>query len=155
MDPISASANIIALVGFTCKSCQALHAFFRGLSEARGDIMQFCSTLKSLESTLQCINSLCTDSDITPHLSHSFTDGLKACYIELETVESRCRKARKMLQKGRMSSSWARLRWYLSAEHWLKRFFARIQTYQMLFSLELSTLQTQVCALRCIARCKG
>lgn len=142
MDPVSATANIITIIDIACRSCRGLHSFFRGMSEARGDILHFCATLQSLESTLQCIGSLCTNPDIKHYLTHNFTACLKECFAELGAVDSKCRKAHSSIQKGKLQSSWARLRWYLSAEHWLNKFFAHVRTYHMIFSLELSTLQT-------------
>ena len=142
MDPVSATASVIAIAGVAGKSCQALLSFFHGISEAQEDILQFCKTLQSLESTLQCIRSLCTDPNVRQHLTQNFTVCLKECFSELEAADTKCRKAQNLMQRGKMQSSWARLRWYLSAEHWLKKFFFHVQTYHTVFSLELSTLQT-------------
>ena len=142
MDPISATANIIAIVGVAVKSCQALQSFFRGISEAREDILQFCRTLKSLESMLSCIGSLCIDPNIGQYLTANFTRCLEECHSELQTARTRCQKAQRLIRKGTIKSSLARLIWFSSAEHWLEKFFSQIQTYHMVFSLELSTLQT-------------
>ena len=142
MDPISTTASIISITGLACHSCQALISFFHGISEARGDILHFCSTLQSLDSILQSIKSLCIDARIKQHITLNLTVCLEKCASEVQLVDAKCQKAQKLIQRGPLHSSWARLRWYLSAEHWLKKFFARVQTYHAILSLECSTLQT-------------
>lgn len=142
MDPVSVTASIISITDFACKSCQALLSFFRGISKAKKDILKFCRTLQSLDSTLQCIRSLCVNPDIQPHLTENLKLGLDECLSVLEAANKKCQKAQNLLREGRMQSSWARIRWYASAEHWLDDFFVHIQTYHMVFSLELSALQT-------------
>lgn len=147
MDPLSVTASVIAITGFACKSCQALISFFQGISGARGDILQICATLQSLESTMQSIKLLCIDPAIKQSITYNLTECLKECFSELEIADAKCRKARMLIHKGKVQSSWARLRWYLSAESWLEKFFARIQTYQMIISLEWSILHTYVSTL--------
>ena len=144
MDPLSGAANIIAIAGLACKTCQALVSFFHGIAKAREDILQFCKILRSLDSTLQCIKSLCIDTPTEQYLTQNFITCLKECFSELEHANGKCAKAQVLMRKGKMQSSWARMKWYLSAEYWLEDFLSHIQTYHMVFSLELSTVQTQV-----------
>ena len=142
MDPVSATANIIAITQIACKSCQALLSFFRGISKAKESILQSCKKLQSLESTLQCIGSLCVEPSVRRHITENMTSCLMECFSELEAADKKCRKAQESLEKGKMQSSWARVKWVSSAEDWLDEFFSHIQTYHMIFSMELSILQT-------------
>ena len=141
MDPVSATANVVAIVGIACKSCQALRTFVRGINEAPDDIRQYCATLRSLESTLKCIKSLIADPAIGPHLLRNVGTSLEECSIEVQSVDSKCRKAQEAMQKGKIRNGVTRIGWHLSGEHSLERFFARLQRWYMVFSLELSTLQ--------------
>ena len=141
MDPVSATANVVAIVGIACKSCQALRSFFRGIIEAPDDIRQYCATLRSLESTLKCIKSLITDPAIGQHLLRNVGTSLEECSIDLQSVDAKCRKAQGALQKGKIRNGVTRVGWHLSGEHSLERFFARLQRWYTVFSLELSTLQ--------------
>lgn len=141
MDPVSATANIVAIVGVACKSCHALHSFFRGISEAPDDIRQYCATLRSLESTLKCMKTLITDPTVGQHLLRNVGTSLEECSIDLQSVNAKCRKAQGAMQKGKFRNSVTRVGWYLSGEHSPERFFARLQRWYTVFSLELSTLQ--------------
>ena len=142
MDPVSATANIIAITQVACKSCQALLTFFRGISKAKEDILQSCKKLQSLESTLQCIGSLCIEPSVRRHITENLTGCLTECRSELAAADKKCRKAQESIGKGKMQSSWARVRWVSSAEDWLGNFFSRVQTYHVIFSMELNILQT-------------
>lgn len=144
MEPVSSTASIIAITGLACKSCQTLISFFRDISEVRADILHFCCTLQSLDSTLQDIKLLCTDPQINQYITPNLTNCLESCLSEVQDVDTKCQKAQKLIQRGTLHSGWARLRWYLSAEHWLKKFLAHIQTYHIVLSLEWSTLQTKI-----------
>ena len=141
MDPVSATASILAIVEAACKSCHALHSFFRGISEAPDDIRQYCATLRSLKSTLQCMRSLITDPTFGQHLLRNVGTSLEECSIDLQSVDAKCRKAQGAMQKGKLRNGVTRLGWCLSGEHSLERFFARLQRWYSIFSLELSTIQ--------------
>ena len=142
MDPVSATANIIAITHVACKSCQALLSFFRGISKAKEDILQSCKKLQSLDSTLQCIGALCVEPSVQRHITENLRNCLMECFSELEAVDKKCRKAQEAMGKGKMQSSWARFKWVSSAEDWLDNFFSHVQTYHIVFSMELSILQT-------------
>lgn len=141
MDPVSATANIAAIVGIACKSSHALHSFFRGISEASDDIRQHCATLRSLKSTLECMKSLVTDPTVGQHLLRNIGTSLEECSIDLQNVDTRCRKAQGAMLRGKVRNGVTRVGWCLSGEHSLKRFFARLQRWYTVFSLKLSTLQ--------------
>ena len=142
MDPVSATANIIAITQISCKSCQALLSFFRGISKAKEEILQSCKKLQSLESTLQCIGSLCVEPSVRRHITENLISCLTECFSELVAADKKCQKARDSMGKGKMQSSWARVKWVSSAEDWLNNFFSHVQTYHVIFSIELSILQT-------------
>lgn len=141
MDPLSVTANAIAVVGITCKTCRSLYHFFRGLAEVSDDVRRICKTLQSLESVLSSIQLLHADAEIERYITREFKVCLEECMLDIRSVEARVRKADMLLQKGRLHRSWAQLKWSSTADHWLDKFFARVQTYHTVFSLELITLQ--------------
>lgn len=141
MDPVSATASMITLVEVACKSCHALHDFFRGISEAPDDIKQYCAILRSLKSTFQCMRSLIADPTVGQHLLRNVGTSLEECSVDLQSVDAKCRKAQEAMQRGKVRNSVTRIGWYLSGEHSLEKFFARIQRWYTIFSLEMSSLQ--------------
>lgn len=141
MDPVSATASIIAIVEVACKSCHALHDFLRGISEAPDDIKQYRATLRSLKSTLQCMQSLIADPTVGQHLLRNVGTSLEECSIDIQSVDAKCWKAQGAMQRGKVRNGVTRVGWYLSGEHSLERFFARLQRWYTIFSLEMSTLQ--------------
>ena len=72
-------------------------SFFQGISAAKGDILQFCTTLQALDSTMQSIKSLSTDPDINHYITPDSTACLKDCFAELEAVDAKCRKVQKLV----------------------------------------------------------
>ena len=141
MDPISATASMITIVEVACKSCHALHDFLRGISEAPDDIKQHRATLRSLKSTLHCMQSLIADPTVGQHLLRNVGTSLEECSMDLQSVDAKCRKAQGAMQRGKMRNGVTRVRWYLSGEHSLEKFFARLQRWYTIFSLEMSTIQ--------------
>jgi hypothetical protein len=64
---------------------------------------------------------------------------LSNCMADFRVMESRLRRLNGHLEKGGLRRTWARLKWS-STDHYLHRFFTRVQTYHVTFSLDLLTL---------------
>lgn len=141
MDPFSTTANAIAVIGITCKTCQSLYYFFSEISDAPKDVRQHFQALQSLGSVLSNIQVLFAHSEVQPHVSVEFKACLRECIADVHTVETKVCKVNSSFQKGRLHRTWARLKWSSSTDHWLGKFFDRIQTYHTIFSLELITIQ--------------
>jgi hypothetical protein len=141
MDPLSAAANTIAVLGLTGQSCQFLFNFFRSVLEAPKDIQHYTATLRALHSTFSRIQLLCLDEHYSVRLSPEFGPQLTQCMIDLKTTAAKIRKIDDMLTKSRVLRTWAKFKWSSSSDHWLGKFFSRVQMYHTMFSLELMTIQ--------------
>ena len=148
MDPLSVTANTFAILGFVGQSSQFLYTFFRGVAEAPADVQQYGAILLALHDTFLGIRSLHDSHYSQIAFTAGFSNRLEECLKDFRAVESRIRKIDEMLKKGKIRRTWARLKWSSSAGHWLESFFARLQTYQTVFSLELATLQLLACIVQ-------
>ena len=141
MEPLSITASVVTLLAVACTSCQSIHSFLGGFADAPHDIKRNCAALQSLKSTLHCIQSLPAEFEIGQYFTENLKARLEECMTDLCVVETRVHKAQGQIRKGKLRKTWMRLRWSVSDEHWLGRFFARVQTYQTVFALELMMLQ--------------
>ena len=144
MDPLSATANCIAIVGIAYKSCQSLNELFHGLTEAPKEVCQSCAAVKSLAAILSHIISLHNEGREEQVFSLDFQNCLQTCASDVVLVEKRLMKMDASLRKGILHRSWTKLKWSSSADQWLGRFFDRVQTYNVVFSLELVALQMYI-----------
>lgn len=140
-DPLSLSISILTLVGIAGDSCQHLFNFFRTVSDAPKEVQRQISTLQALASTFKNIESLCTVECDGVGFTSEFRVRIDECMADLRAIQSRIRKVNDRMEGGKTRRTWARLKWSLTADIWLSKFFARVQTYQTNFALDLLTLQ--------------
>lgn len=142
MDAISATANVVAIVGFLGESCQFIISFLRGVSDAPKDIQSHDITLRALHAVFQRIQALCVDNAPTLQFSPGFSNRLEEWMEDFKNIEAKLHSAEQRCRKEKRARMWARMRWALSSEHWLGKFFLRAQLYHHVISLELTLLLT-------------
>lgn len=140
-DPLSVSVSVLTLVGIAGESCQHLFNFLRTVSEAPKEVQRQIATLQALASTLRNIESLGKDDCAGVGFTSEFRVRIDECMVDLHAIESRIRKVNDQMEGGKTRRTWARLKWSLTADLWLNKFFARVQIYQASFALDLLTLQ--------------
>ena len=86
MDPLSATANNIAVLGIAYTSCQSLYNIIRGFVEAPKDVRQNCRALQSLVSVLASIKSLRVERDNELCFTSNFVARLEACLSDIRLV---------------------------------------------------------------------
>ena len=140
-DPLSATASTIAVISFAGASCQFLFDFIRTVSGAPKDIQHHVVSLRALRSTFATIETLIKEIALEKLLSREFHNRLNECMEDIRVIETRVRKANEDLKRSKSHRTWTRLKWSLSADHWLSKFFVRVQTYHTIFCLDLLVLQ--------------
>lgn len=143
MDPVSMTANTVAIVGFAGQSGRLLYEFLRTLSDAPKEIQQHIATLKALSSTFAGIQTLGQHMPAELAWSSGFRARLSECIEDFQAAEIKMKKLNEHLEKGHLRRTWARLKWS-SSDNYLRSFFTRVQTYHTTFSLDLLTLHMYV-----------
>jgi hypothetical protein len=143
MDPLSITANTVAVVGFAGQSCRLLYEFLRTVSDAPQEIQQHITALKALSSTFAGIQTLGQHMPAELAWSSGFRARLSECMADFQATEIKMKKLNEHLEKGRLRRTWARVKWS-SSDHYLRRFFTRVQAYHTTFSLDLLTLHMYV-----------
>ena len=142
-DPLSVTANLVAVIGIAGQSCRLLFEFLQTVSEAPKEIQQQITALKALSSTFRGIQTLGQHMPAELAWSSEFHALLLECMTDLRAMESKMKKLNEHLERGRMRRTWARLKWS-SSDLDLRKFLARVQTYHTTFSLDLLTLHMYV-----------
>ena len=141
MDPLSATASAIAIIGLLGQSCQFVSRFLGGISDASASIRARHTTLQALSASLRKIQALYAENSQITEPAPEFAAQVADCMTDFVTIEAKLRKAIEGLNKGRCTRRLAKLKWSISSEDWLKRFLTRVQRYHAVMSLELMTLQ--------------
>ena len=140
MEPLSATASVISVVGLLSQSCGFVATFFRGISDAPVDIKRHRVVLQGLDTTVRELHTRCRENASTITLSPAFSNLLAECMADFATIETKLRQAEESCGKGYRRRIWGRMKWSLSSEHWLGKFLRRLQQYCAVISLELQLL---------------
>ena len=137
MDPLSATASAITVVGLLSQSCLFVFDFLRNISDATFVIKNHYLALQALHADLRKIQDLHTKSPSLIELTPQFSILLPEILADFTTIEAKLRKIRAKLGQGKGTKAWAKVTWSLSSEQWLHKFLGRVQTYHAIFSSEL------------------
>jgi len=146
-DPLSITANIVAVLAFSVQSCSVLVETFRRLRDAPAQLRHTTVWIQALQSTFSELHNLASDPrflDFQAHVPDSFATQLAECRADLDKVESRVRRVSADLQKRGIKQSWTRIQHCFLGEQWLHQFSGRLQMYQSVFTVDLITIQLQV-----------
>ena len=144
MDPLSATANIVAILVVSIQSCAHLVEFFQRLADAPSEIQQNSVWLRALQSTFTELNTLAQDpcfSDFQAQLPAGFDARLGDCRADLLRMEARVRQACAGLRGGRVLQTWTKARHCFTSEQWSIKFSRRLQMYHSTFAIDLATIQ--------------
>jgi len=144
MDPLSATANIVAVLVVSIQSCSFLVKFFRDLADAPPEVRHNAIWLGILHSTFGELRSLVVDprfGDVQAQLPVGFASRLADCQAGLGEMEARIRRIDRDLRGGRMLQTWTKVKYSLTSEQLLAKFSGRIQLYQSAFTVDLITIQ--------------
>ena len=137
MDPLSATASAVTVVGLLSQSCLFVFDFLRNFSDASFVIKNHYLALQALHADLRKIQDLHTKNPSLVELTPQFSVLIPEMLADFTTVEAKLRKIRGKLGEGKGTKAWARVTWSLSSEQWLDKFLSRVQTYHAIFSSEL------------------
>jgi hypothetical protein len=143
-DPLSITANIVAVLGFSIQSCNYLVDFFKRIADAPAEVEHNIIWLEALHSTFSELHALGKDAnlhDTQIELPSGFNARLEDCKADLLEMESRVRRVGHNLKGGRIQQTWTKVRYSFTAEQWLTKFSRRLQTYQTTFTLDLMMIQ--------------
>ena len=152
-DPLSSSASILAIAGFTVESTKVVFKFFRGVTSIPDSVHKSLHALQSLQIVLTCLQQRGTSLASPYHFSSHFCSRLQECLADLKAFEAKLEAIDKELRKNEISKhdwngkarrSWERLKWLLVGEHELDEFLDRVKLYKDEFLLELLTLLVYV-----------
>ena len=141
MDPISASVNFLTLLNAAGSSSVFLYKFFKGLQKARREIQYHFFLLEGLSEIFSALYSLHVEPRIQRELPKDFLLRLESCSMDLQEVEAKVQNLCLCIKGGTINKSWAKIKWSLDSQDWLKGFFARVQGYHAEFSLKLHCVQ--------------
>ncbi|KAL9024061.1 MAG: hypothetical protein Q9180_008010 [Flavoplaca navasiana] len=145
-EPLSASASIIAVVGFAAESSKLIFSFFQGITHAPATIHDSALALSSLYLTLTKLHQSGTKLDTNYKFPAHFCGRLNDCLKDLRTFEAKRDKidavfsnrgTRKHDWDTKTRRSWERVRWLLVGEQETRRFLEKVKMYQNEFILEL------------------
>ncbi|KAL8714062.1 MAG: hypothetical protein Q9225_006637 [Loekoesia sp. 1 TL-2023] len=153
VEPLSATASIIAVVGFAAESSKLMFKVFQGVVHRPANIHDASLALKSLYVTLTNLQQRSTKLDPKYEFPAHFCQRLNDCLKDLKTFEAKIGKVDAILGKegtrkrdwdGKTRRSWERIRWLLVGEQETRRFLEKVKLYQNEFSLELLGLLTLI-----------
>ena len=145
-EPLSASASIIAVVGFAAESSKLIFSFFQGIAHAPANVHDSALALSSLSVTLTNLQQSGTKLDPKYKFPAHFRSRLNDCLKDLKAFEAKIDKIDAVLSNRGTSRhdwdtktrrSWERLRWLLVGEQETRRFLEKVTMYQNEFVLEL------------------
>jgi len=143
-DPLSATANIVAILVVSIQSCAQLVEFYQKLADAPAEVRHNALWLRTLQSTFGELQTLAQDprfSDFQAHLPANFDARLTNCRADLQQTEARVRRVCKGLDGGKMQQTWAKVKHCFAGEQWLAKFSRRLQMYHSAFTIDLATIQ--------------
>jgi hypothetical protein len=143
-DPLSVTANIVAVLGFSIQSCNYLVDFFKRVADAPAEVEHNVVWLQALHSTFSELHALSQDArfrDAHVELTSGFNARLEDCKADLAEMKSRVRRVGQDLKADRIRQTWTKVRYSFTAEQWLTKFSRRLQTYQTTFTLDLMMIQ--------------
>jgi hypothetical protein len=138
-DPLSITANIVAVLGFSIQSCDFLVNFLNRIAGAPAEVEHNVIWLKALHSTFSQLHALGHDTEV--ELPPGFNVRLEDCRADLLEMESCIRRVSQSLKAGRIQHTWTRLKYIFTAEQWFAKFSRRLQKYQTAFTLDLMMIQ--------------
>ena len=140
MDPFSAAANALALLGLAAQSAQILVEYLRAFVKASEAVRQHTTALETLSSTLTGIQTL--GRVLPPEYAWpgEFHSRLESCLADLDAIKKKLKGLGDHLRRDGMKRAYARMKWY-SLQREMQPSFARIQLYIAAFSTDLSILQ--------------
>ncbi|KAL8921172.1 MAG: hypothetical protein Q9172_004168 [Xanthocarpia lactea] len=145
-EPLSASASIIAAIGFAAESSKLIFRFFQGIAHAPANIHDSALALSSLYVTLTSLQQSGTKLDPKYKFPAHFCSRLNDCLKDLKTFEAKLDKidavfsnrgTRKIDRDTKTRRSWERVKWLLVGEQDTRRFLEKVKMYQNEFVLEL------------------
>jgi len=143
-DPLSLSANILAVLSFSLQSCNYLVNFFERIADAPTEVQHNIIWLQALYSTFSELQALGRDvhlRDAEIELPSGFYNRLEDCKADLLEMQTRVCRVGQNLKAGRLLHTWAKVKYSFAGDQWLTKLSRRLQTYQTTFTLDLITIQ--------------
>ena len=140
MDPFAASVNVLTVLDITCRSSFLLYRILRGIHDAQAELDRYCTVIENVGLALSALQTLHSEEDITAMFSANFKRQLEACLCDLQKAHLKLEKTSMLMHDTPFRKGWERVKWTLFSENWLEKFFARLQTYNIAFSMELACM---------------
>ncbi|RYP42658.1 hypothetical protein DL767_000027 [Monosporascus sp. MG133] len=149
-DPLSAAANIVAVIVVSIQSCAYLVQFFQNLADAPAEVRHNAMWLKALQSTFGELQTLAQDQrflDFRVQLPAGFDARLGDCRADLQLAEARIRRVCTGLRGGKVLQTWTKVKHCFAGEQWSAQFSRRLQMYHSTFAIDLATIQIKLTIL--------
>lgn len=141
MDALSVSGSVVALLTVAAGSCGYLFAFFRSLSDTPADIRSLSNSIRCLQTTLLGLRTLYADLPVDYQMRSGLAAKITEFLGKTREVEQMISSSSAMLSRGTMRRSWTRVKWTLTSDRWLGKFFKDLEFWNLLFSHEVSAVQ--------------
>lgn len=143
MDPLSVTASVLAVATFAVKSCEGIYETLSRIAEAPKELEQHLTAVQNLRATLEDIAKLQDEGLPDGILTPTLVGRLRACMLDLKTIDELARSFHDTLKEGKRSRALARVRLSLGDQkRALKNHLGRIEAHHRTLSLDLLLLNT-------------
>jgi hypothetical protein len=147
MDPISATASVLALLTAATDSCKFLSKNIRTIYNAPVDIQAQCDIIEAMLATLTRISVLWKDLPPPIAVSSELSQKLTSFVEEIEDVKISMKQLSKSLTRGSVHGAIVRIKWTAFGTDRLSRFMKRTIHWNSIFSNEIQAIQMYVSVL--------
>jgi hypothetical protein len=145
MDPLSATASVLALIEGTSKSAKYIYCFFRNVVDMPLEVKNYCVSIQALTSTLTEIQTLWCTGNFEPQQTTQFTQlsqSVRECLADVQVAEKRIGRIEKDLKAKKARRTWTKVKYGLIKEGpWLEKFFGRVRMWNNFLTYNLVLLQ--------------
>jgi hypothetical protein len=144
MDPFSAAVNVLAVLNTASRASFLLYKVFCGIRDAPTEVKRYANLLEGLSRTFSALHAIHSEDSVglaLSELSGNYSSRLLDCSADLQAVHAKLQRSSLRMKDSPIRKGWERVRWPISSESWIEKFFARVQMYHIQFSLELSCAQ--------------
>ncbi|CAI6340834.1 unnamed protein product [Periconia digitata] len=141
MDPVSASASILTLVGAAGGSCKFLHSFILDIADAPREIRISNQKLCCLARSFDCLTNVYSKVPSHYRIDSTVVHELELFIQEIFTINKVVKsKAASLIDEGSVKQLWHSFRWLLFDRR-LQKFFASLEHWNIVFSQAVAISQ--------------
>jgi hypothetical protein len=139
MDPLSASASVLTVLGAAAGTCKVLYDFIIEFKDAPEEIKWQNRKLRRLEENITCLLEVCDKLPKELQLVTHF-HGIQEFVQEVNTINVDIERRKDLLGRGKTARVKEICKWLLLDRH-LRRFFDNLEHYNTILSHAISAAQ--------------